>query len=516
VNDPFDAAGGLRAAYDDVDWAATPLGPVETWSPALLSIVDVMLRSRAPVTLFWGPRYAMVYNEAYVAMIGDKHPAALGASAQEVFAEIWDTIGPMLDSVRSGAGATWVEDLQLFMNRRGFLEETYFTFSYSAVNGAEGVLDIAAETTAHVIGHRRLQLLSRLNLELSDVYDLNQLSGHALAVLRSSPADLPAVDFRAGTSAALAAEAAVTDRDVLIEHTPAGPVARLRLDAAVDGPTLIARLSPHLAVDEAYLGFLRLIGAALAQGLNRLRVRQAEQRTIAMEREMSEALQRSLLAPAVQPDNVEVAVRYQPAAEGAQIGGDWYDVFELPGGQLTVVVGDVSGHDRYAAAAMSQIRNLLRGISHAVRKPPAKVLAALNDAMITLNVDVFATAVLAQIESDNQLVWSNAGHPPPVLLAPDGTAHLLDPRAEPLLGVRHRRRGADHTAAFTPGTTIVLYTDGLIERRDGDLDDGLRDLLAALAGRQDLTAEQLCDHLLATFTGATEDDVVLCVVRALG
>jgi serine phosphatase RsbU (regulator of sigma subunit) len=165
---------------------------------------------------------------------------------------------------------------------------------------------------------------------------------------------------------------------------------------------------------------------------------------------------------------------------------------------------------------MSQLRNLLRGISHALLKPPARVLASLNEAMTALRVDVFATVVLAQIDPDNTVVWSNAGHPPPVLMGPDGAVHLLDPQAEPLLGIRRRRRGSDHSVRLAPGASIVLYTDGLIERRAGSLDDGLTELLTSLAavGQQELTAEQLCDHLLATFAGATEDDVVLCVVQA--
>ena len=101
------------------------------------------------------------------------------------------------------------------------------------------------------------------------------------------------------------------------------------------------------------------------------------------------------------PEHLQVAVRYQPAAEGAKIGGDWYDSFRLPDGRITVVVGDVTGHDRHAAAGMSQIRNLLRGISYALLKPPARVLSALNEAMNGLSVDVLATVVLAQIDESS-------------------------------------------------------------------------------------------------------------------
>jgi serine phosphatase RsbU (regulator of sigma subunit) len=229
---------------------------------------------------------------------------------------------------------------------------------------------------------------------------------------------------------------------------------------------------------------------------------------------MAEALQRSLLTAPAQPDHLEVAVRYHPSAEGAQVGGDWYDAFEVPGGRLAVTVGDVTGHDRHAAAAMSQIRNLLRGISYALPKPPARVLSALNDAMTGLNVDVFATVVLAQIDlATHDLRWSNAGHPPPLLLRPDGTVHVLEARAEVMLGLRHSPRRSNHTVPLEPGAAVVLYTDGLIERRGDPLDVGIEQLGEALRGGSGLTAEQVSDRLLDRLAAGAEDDVVLAVVR---
>jgi serine phosphatase RsbU (regulator of sigma subunit) len=526
VIDPFAAAGTLRDAYRRVDWASTSVGPVASWSPALLAAVDLTLHTRAPVTLFWSPDDVLIYNEAYVPMIGDKHPRALGAPAERVFTEIWDTIGPMLASVRAGDGAIWVENLRLLMERRGFLEETYFTFSYSAVHDTDGriagAIDIASETTAEVLGRRRLALLGRLNDGLADAENVRQLLAQALPVLRSAPEDLPGVDILLPEmQTPTAAWPAPLERDVVVETTDAGRIARIRLigaDRNRHEAMLVSRISPHLAVDDDYLGFFRLLGAALAQGLHRARTRQAERRTTAMERELAEALQRSLLAAPAQPEHTEVAVRYQPVGEGAHIGGDWYDAFTLPEGGLTVVVGDVTGHDRRAAAAMSEIRSLLRGISYALRKPPAVVLTGLQEAMRSFGVDVLATVVLAQIERAGDgsctLLWSNAGHPPPVLLAPDGSVRLLEAPAETLLGTRGTVARTDHEERLEPGTSVIFYTDGLIERRGTLLDDGLSELTGVLAGCVGMTAEQLCDRLLAHFAGGTEDDVVLAVVRA--
>jgi hypothetical protein len=506
VTDLFDDAGPLREAYRGVDWAAGPLGPVSGWSPTLRAAMQVMLHTRHAVTLMWGREFTLVYNEAYVRMIGDKHPAALGAPARQVFPEIWDDIGPMLESVRAGRGATWVQDMKLLMDRHGFREETYFTFSYSAVTGpageVEGVIDIASETTTEVIGRRRLELLVRLNDRLGerDEDDVAQLRERALPVLRAYRDDLPGVDIVLGAPAAGPDGVQV-----------AGRTARVRLA----GAELVTGLGEHLPVDADYLGFLRLLGAALTQRLNRLRAREAGRRAAATEREMSEALQRSLLTDPVQLGGLQVAVRYHPAAEGAQIGGDWYDSFRLPDGSLTVVVGDVTGHDRYAAAAMSQIRNLLRGISYTLRKPPARVLSALNEAMIGLQMDALATVVLAQIDpGTRQMRWANAGHPPPMLLTPDGTVHLLEAAPEIMLGTRSTARRSNHSTVLVPGSTVVFYTDGLVERRGVPFDTGLKELAEALRGGQDRSADELCGHLLDRFAVGTEDDVVLAVVRA--
>ncbi|AGL17529.1 PP2C family protein-serine/threonine phosphatase [Actinoplanes sp. N902-109] len=521
MTDLFDGAGTLREAYRRVDWAATPVGRPETWSRVLRGAFDLTLQTRAPITLLWGPQYVLLYNEAYVEMIGVKHPAALGRPCREVFPEIWDTIGPMLDSVVAGHGATWMEDLRLLMDRQGFLEETYFTFSYSPVRDEDGTvvgaIDIASETTAQVLGNRRLELLSRLNDRIADVEDVADLVEHALPVLRSAPEDLPGVDLLLPGTAALPV---VPDREIELRRTDEGLRAWVRLTGVQPSQTdavLSTRLSPHLAPDAAYLGFLRLLGTALAQGLNRARAREAERQATATQRALAEALQRSLLEPPEQPGHLQVAVRYQPAAEGARIGGDWYDSFVLPDGHLTVVVGDVTGHDRFAAAAMSQVRNLLRGISYAVQRPPSDVLTVLDDSMTSYRLNRFATAVLARVENpapDRHLMrWSNAGHPPPVLVHPDGVVQLLETRGERLLGTRTTAGRTDHTVWLEPGSTVVFYTDGLIERRGRHLDDGLADLLAALRGHAHLDPEALCEHLLATVPGDTEDDVVLTVLR---
>src|SRR4051812_24931759 len=137
----FDRAGALRSAYDAVDWAATSIGPVGSWGESLRHAVEVMLGSRFPMNLFWGPQFVVLYNEAYVELIADKHPAALGTPARAVFPEAWDGSCPLIESVYDGGAASWVEDELVPLYRSGFLEECYFPFSYSPVRGPGGVIE---------------------------------------------------------------------------------------------------------------------------------------------------------------------------------------------------------------------------------------------------------------------------------------------------------------------------------------------------------------------------------------
>ncbi|GAB3352326.1 SpoIIE family protein phosphatase [Modestobacter lapidis] len=246
-------------------------------------------------------------------------------------------------------------------------------------------------------------------------------------------------------------------------------------------------------------------------------------RLFGQQRQLAETLQRSLLTEPPAPDHCEIAVRYVPAAAGAEIGGDWYDAFVQSDGATVLVIGDVVGHDSRAAAAMGQLRGLLRGIGHHTGGTPAEVLGGLDRAARGLDLDIMATALVARLEQDDpelragetRVRWSTAGHPPPLLLSAEGAATLLD--EEPpdlLLGVDADRPRMDRVATVEVGGTLLLYTDGLVERRDRDLDAGMEELREVLAELSALPLQQLCDRLLQRmFLPDTEDDVALLAVR---
>ncbi|MGY1844686.1 SpoIIE family protein phosphatase [Modestobacter sp. SYSU DS0875] len=242
------------------------------------------------------------------------------------------------------------------------------------------------------------------------------------------------------------------------------------------------------------------------------------------QRHLATELQRSLLTAPPETSFADIAVRYLAAAQQAQVGGDWYDAFRRRNGDLLVVVGDVAGHDTRAAAAMGQLRGLVRGIGHAGADSPGSVLTAVDQAIEGLELATIATAVVAQLvapERDGaaglQVQWSNAGHPPPVLLEPSGRARLLTPgggRADLLLGVDAGAPRSSERTTLPAGATLLLYTDGLVERRGESLDEGTDRLLATVEECAEADLDRFCDRVLTRMVpepGA--DDVALLAVR---
>jgi PAS domain S-box-containing protein len=240
-------------------------------------------------------------------------------------------------------------------------------------------------------------------------------------------------------------------------------------------------------------------------------------------RRLVEELQRSLLTAPPQPDHLEIAVRYLPAAEDAQVGGDWYDAFLQADGATVLVIGDVVGHDSAAAAAMGQVRTLLRAVAADRGEAPGRVLSRVDRVMSILQVSSAATVVMARLEQSaeervrgtTRLRWSNAGHPPPLLLRTDGAAVVLEaPEADLLLGVDPAAGRVDSEVVVDSGSTLLLYTDGLVERRGQSLDTGISRLGGLLEELAGLPLQQLCDELLARLVPErADDDVALVAVR---
>ncbi|MFH8419998.1 PP2C family protein-serine/threonine phosphatase [Streptomyces sp. NPDC018038] len=236
----------------------------------------------------------------------------------------------------------------------------------------------------------------------------------------------------------------------------------------------------------------------------------------AREREVALALQEAML-PAPDPVGHHcAAVRYRPAVGALNVCGDWYDLVDLPGDRIGVAVGDVVGHGLRAACVMGLLRSALSAASR-VADGPAQALEVLGLYARSIEGAENTTAVETCVDWDTHtLTYSSAGHLPPALLRVDGTVEFLDRATDPPLGARpeHVPR-PQSSAAFAEGDTLVLYTDGLIERRREDIDVGLGRLADALTRHRAADPERLADALLLELlpAGGATDDTALVILR---
>ncbi len=293
-----------------------------------------------------------------------------------------------------------------------------------------------------------------------------------------------------------------------------------------------AVLSLPLMVDGAALGALNLYAeqaGAFTDSSRRSVLFLAESAAIAVANalafsaaiDIAMTLQRSLL-PERLPEvaGFELAVRYLPATAGTNVGGDWYDAVPRPGGGLTVTIGDVAGHGVRAASVMGQVRTALR--AYAVeRHPPSVAIGLLHRLFGQIDPDGLATLCYLTLDGGDGTCsvsgqWTSAGHCIPLMLGPDGAPRYLDGRPRPPLGAPLDEPTTEQPLTLEKGSMLLLYTDGLVERRGESLDAGLDRLLAAASGAP-VGLECFCDHILERMgvVGGLRDDVALLAVRVL-
>lgn len=281
----------------------------------------------------------------------------------------------------------------------------------------------------------------------------------------------------------------------------------------VFGALTVARVAPDASYSEAEVFVLADI--ARRAGLVMEAAELSEQ-----QRHVAEIMQRQLLTPLPQVDHLTLAARYRPAESAAEIGGDWYDSFLLSDGALTLVIGDVVGHDLKAAAHMAEVRNMLRALAWDRTEPASLVMRRLDEAMTHTSDAPMATCVFARIEGPEggpwRLSWVNAGHPPPLLVTADGHTRFLEGGHGPLLGLNsalHLGLGwPDAYADLPPRSTLLLYTDGLVESRTRDIEAGLATLRRHAAALADRDVEDFLDELLERID-PSGDDVAMLVLR---
>ncbi len=254
--------------------------------------------------------------------------------------------------------------------------------------------------------------------------------------------------------------------------------------------------------------FLSTVAAMTAQALLRARLFDAEKRSIA-------ALQRSLLPrglPAVPA--LDVAARYDASDSTTEIGGDWYDVISLPGQGVGLVMGDVEGHDLGAAALMGLVRSAVRAYA-LDGQPPAVILERTNVFLADLDLGRIVTLVYAQLHPSEFLITTaSAGHPPALVAAPDGTVFDVPIDIGPPLGACDGGPLWPETTSTLPeDAALVLFTDGLVERRGEDIDRGIDRIREVLRANRSLPAERLADAVLDARCPGSSDDVAVVAVR---
>jgi signal transduction histidine kinase len=308
--------GALVRAHD---WSTTELGPIETWPRSLLTAVDVCLNSRFPMVVFWGPSLITLYNDAYRPSFGSKHPRVLGAPAATLWPEAWHLLGPMMRQVVESGVPTWSEDQMLLMDRNGFTEETYWTFSYSPIRGergnVDGVFTAVSETTSRVLGERRLRTLRELATEATRARGVQDIARATAAVLSENPGDLPfsliylgdknrlllqgtsgqAVEHFSAPQEVTATSAAGLFDSRLFQVLERGEIATVELPGhARSRPALLLPIasqgqegaagvlvvgrSPLLHFDESYRGFLGLVAGQLATAISTAKAYEEEKK----------------------------------------------------------------------------------------------------------------------------------------------------------------------------------------------------------------------------------------------
>ena len=265
-------------------------------------------------------------------------------------------------------------------------------------------------------------------------------------------------------------------------------------------------LDGSAAPSASALAFLHHIASSLAIGLSA-----AELHTQAAH--VSRRLQESLLPHALpQAGWFEVAARYVPATAGMHVGGDWYDAQLIGPEELAFSVGDVAGHGVEAAARMGELRSAMTAL-RLLSRTPDDLIGLLH--RISDPAGDFATALCARVAPSGGFRWASAGHLPPIVLREAGTAELVAGHQSPPLGTGTKGTVVQNEFPISPGDTVLLYTDGLIERRDEPLDASLARLLSHVAAAKGLAPEDLLDAILAAReeSGSTGDDIAMVAVQ---
>ena len=304
--------GEMTRLIESFDWSRSPLGPSAQWPQSLKTALNICLRSRFQLAMFWGPELVFLYNDAEREVIGSLHPHALGKPAREVLVDMWETVGPMLNAVLQSGEATWSVDQPLMIDRYGLVEEAFFTWSYSPIPDDDGeiggVLLVTTETTPRVLAERRLRTLTEMAAEIAGVQTTEQACAAAIEILGQNPADIPcamlylldatgSASLCASTGASarprerFALDEVIRQRGVIqldnlasffdtevAEQLPKSGIILPILESDLENLVgfLVVGLSDHRRLDTAYRNFFDLVAARIGATIASTRAREQE------------------------------------------------------------------------------------------------------------------------------------------------------------------------------------------------------------------------------------------------
>lgn len=557
--------GEMGRKFADFDWAAHPLGPPRGWAAEIRTTVANTLTSRSPTIVFLrAPELYVWHNDAYLSLLGDKNPGALGRTARELWWDNWDEIGPILTGVLSTGVATWSHGLMLPVVSESTPRD--YMFAVNPVLGSDGAVSavMAAATAIADPGgpaarERAEQSAGLMNLDAA-VQGAGSVAGLLEAILRSpfASGDAPAAaigvivdgedhlqfEFAGALPAELrdryhvarldsplvGVDVIATGRRMVIPDTLELPARYSHAVNDTAGSVRACVAQPLRAGSGRVVGVLTLLwpqtrrftdselelfartADITASALDRIRLAAREHRIAVDFQEHLLDLDRGSTAAVV-------AAVYQPAGEAIRVGGDWFSATGLDHpDRIGVSVGDVVGHGLPAAIVMSRLRAAVT-VSALTAYDPASVLGALDRYALTVAGARCATVAYAAIDTSVEparISYLCAGHPYPLLVLPEqGPVYLEEGRRSPVATSASDGAPVTATADLPPGSLVLLYTDGLIERAGETLDSGFDRLKAAAAECADLPVESVCAELLHRMTppGGYRDDVVVLAVR---
>jgi PAS domain S-box-containing protein len=372
------ADSDMAAAISGFDWAATPLGPAEAWPQSLKSTVRLLLGSRYPGFVLWGEQLVAIYNDAYIDVLGPRHPWALGRPFKETWGEIWPVVGPQCDAVMREGASTWNDRVLLVMERKGYTEETYFTFSYSPcfddAGEVGGVFCTCTEETGRVLGERRLQSLRALSAAVLESRHPEHACQGAAAALALNRHDLPFALF----------------------YLQDGQVARLAASTGVDAQPLLA--PPEIEVAEGAPWCLAEVAATRqprhVPGLDRIVTVPAGP--------WPEAVRDALVLPLPAPSPSALAgflvVGLNPRRP---VDAEYDDYLTLVAQQVAGAIADARSfeEEQERARALAELdgakTTFFSNVSHELRTPLALVLGPLSDLLESGALDDGARTALA-------------------------------------------------------------------------------------------------------------------------